>query len=106
MSEVQRLQKTVLLPDWLWVLLFIIVIVCSIFIGSIWFFVGLFVILLAQGVYLFGIARCPACSGKFIFHRGRYLEASMRYRLELECKRCRTIWDTGRIRDDNTFFNS
>jgi hypothetical protein len=105
MSEVQRLQKTVLLPDWLWVLLFIIVIVCSIFIGSIWFFVGLFVVLVAQGVYLFGIARCPVCSGKFGFHRGRQ-GASTRYRLELECKRCRTIWDTGRIRDDNTFSHS
>ena len=31
---------------------------------------------------------------------------STKYRLQFECKECQVLWDTGRIREDDGFFNS
>ncbi len=106
MSEVRPLPKTVLLPDWLWVTLFISAVAGSIFTGSVWFIIRLIVVVVAQGIYLFGIVRSPACFGKLTFHRGGISARSTRYRLQLECKVCHVVWDTGRVRDDDEFFNS
>lgn len=105
MSTVRRLKQKVLLPDWFWIALIIVAIAGEIFFDSIWFVAGLVVLLLAQGIYLFVIARCPDCSGHFAFHRGGISRYTTRYHLELECKKCHAIWDTGRIRDDS-YFNS
>src|SRR5690349_9186094 len=105
MSDVRPLPKSVLLPDWLWVTLFISAVAGSILTRSVWFIGGLIILIVAQGIYLFGIVRCPACFGKLAFHRGAVSARSTRYRLQLECKVCHVIWDTGRIRDDE-FFNS
>ena len=106
MSDVRPLPKTVLLPDWVWVTLIISTVAGSVFTGSVWFVIGLIIVIVAQGIYLFGIVRCPACSRKLAFHRGDVSARSTRYRLQLECKECHVIWDTGRIRDDDEFFNS
>jgi hypothetical protein len=106
MNGARPLQKPVLLPDWLWVVLFVLAIAGSILTQTVWFVAGLAAVILAQGIYLFGLARCPACFGKFSFHRGRLPGPSTRYPLQLECKHCHTVWDTGRIRDDDVFFNS
>jgi hypothetical protein len=86
-------------------MLIVLVVVGSILTGKLWFVVGLIFLVTAQGIYLFGIARCPACSGKFMFHRENLPSPSTRYRLQLECKKCHTVWDTGRIRDDDVFFS-
>src|SRR5437879_6398295 len=102
MSVVRTLQRRVLLPDWLWVILILLTVAGSILTGSIWFLAGLIALVIAQGFYLVGIARCPACSGRFSFHRGNIPGSSTRYRLQLECKQCHIIWDTGRIRDDSS----
>ena len=106
MSEIRPLRKPVLLPDWLWAMLFVSTVAGSILTHSFWFVAGLATIIIAQGIYLFALARCPACSGRFSFHRGHLPGRSTRYRLQLECKRCHVVWDTGRIRDDDVFFNS
>ena len=106
MNDVRPLPRSVLLPDWLWVVLFTATVTGSVLKESVWFLVGLAISAMAQGIYLFGFARCPACSGKFVLHRGEVSGRSTRYRLQLRCKRCRSIWDTGRIRDDDMFFNS
>jgi len=106
MKDIRPLRTPVLLPDWLWVALFVSTVAGSILTKFVWFVAGLTMVIMAQGIYLFGLARCPACSGKFSFHRGPSAGRSTRYRLRLECKHCHTIWDTGRIRDDDVFFNS
>jgi hypothetical protein len=106
MSEVRSLPKPVPLPDWLWDVLFVSAVAGSVWSQSVWFVAGLAVIVVAQGVYLFGLVRCPTCSGKLSFHRGNISGRSTRYRLQLECKHCHVVWDTGRIRDDDVFFNS
>jgi hypothetical protein len=106
MNDVRPLTKQVLLPDWLWVVLFVLTVAGSILTRSIWFAIGLAIVVMAQGIYLFGLARCPACSGRFLFHRGGLRGRTSRYRLQLECKHCHMVWDTGRIRDDDVFFNS
>src|ERR1041384_5735424 len=101
MSSVRPLRKAVILPDWLWHCLFISAVVGSAITGSVWFVIGLVILILAQGFYLFGLARCPICSGRFTAHRGRFLNSfTEMYRLHLECKQCHAIWDTGRIRDE------
>src|SRR5258708_4873072 len=102
MKQVRPLQKAVLLPDWLWHCLLISTVLGSIFTNSVWFVVGLVVLILAQGFYLFGIARCPACSGKFAPHHAYLGSFTEMYRLQVECKRCHMIWDTGRTRDDSS----
>jgi hypothetical protein len=106
MSDVRPLPKSVLMPDWFWVVLVVSAVAGSIFTQSVWFVIGLISIVVAQGIYLFGIARCPVCSRKFSFHRGDVPGHSTKYLLQLECKQCHIIWDTGRIRDDDEFFNS
>ena len=106
MNPVRPLRKIVFLPDWLWNCLFVLVVAGSIVTESIWFFISLIIVVLAQGIYLFVFARCPTCRGKFTFHRGELSRSSTKYRLQLKCRRCHMIWDTGRIRDDDVFFNS
>lgn len=106
MNDARSLPKPALLPDWFWGVVCVTTVVGSLLTHSAWFLARLAIIIMAQGVYLFGIARCPACSGKFSFHREDLPGRSTKYRLQLECKHCHVIWDTGRIRDDNVFFNS
>jgi hypothetical protein len=106
MNDVRPPRKPVLLPDWLWVVLLVSAVAGSILTESLWFNAGLVAVIMGQGIYLFGLARCPACSGKLSFHRGARIGRSSRYRLQLECKRCHTVWDTGRLRDDDVFFSS
>jgi hypothetical protein len=100
MSFVRPLRKTVLLPDWFWVTFIMVAIGGEILFDSIWFVAALVLALVAQGVYVFAIARCPVCSGHLAFHRSDTYISPTKYRLQLECKKCHAIWDTGRIRDD------
>jgi hypothetical protein len=105
MSIVRPFPRRVLLPDWVVVSLIIAVVVGEILTDSVWFIVGLVLLLLVQGIDLFVIVSCPDCSGRLQFCRVNVPGGKTRYTLQLRCKKCRNIWDTGRVRDDS-YFNS
>lgn len=106
MSNVQPLKRAVLLPDWGLIVLFVTAVVGSVVTQTVWFIVGLVIVLLVQGFYVCLLARCPNCGGHgFLFRGGETAGADRPFRLHLECRQCHTRFDTGRTRK-NELFNS
>lgn len=105
MTQTRPMPRRVLLPDWVWAVAFVSTLVGSGLTDTLWFILGLIILLLIQGIYVFQIVRCPACRGRLTFHQA-FVPRSTRYRFQLACSRCQVIWDTGKIRDDDVFFNS
>ncbi len=99
MSDVRPLNRAVFVPDWVFIVLFVTTLIGSIVTQTVWFLVGLVVAILVQGFYVCLIARCPNCGARgFLLRGGETTGYDRPYRLHLECRRCRTLFDTGRIR--------
>ena len=101
MTATRPMPRRVFLPDWVWYVAVASVFVGSWFVEIPWFFIGVFVLALIQGIYVFHIVRCPTCRGRLFFHQD-FIPYTTRYRFQLFCPRCRIIWDTGKISDDNS----
>lgn len=95
------MPRRVFLPDWVWVALIVSTILGSWLADTVWFIFGLVVLLLIQGIYVFHFVRCPTCRERLVFISG-----TTRYRVQLTCPRCQNLWDTGKVREDDEFFNS
>ncbi len=95
------MPRRVFLPDWVWTVTFVSTIAGSIVTDTPWFFVGLVILLFAQGIYVFHVVRCPTCSGRLRFHQA-FIPHTTRYRFQLACPHCQVVWDTGKISDDHT----
>ena len=91
----------VFLPDWFWVIVLVATVVGTCWTDSPWFFAGLFILLMAQGIYVFHVVRCPTCGGGLKFHR-EDIPYTTRYRFQLACPHCQVVWGTGKISDDRT----
>lgn len=99
MKQTRPLPRRVFLPDWLWSVVLLSVMLASVFLGSPWFIVGLITLLIVQGIYVYFV-RCPNCRGRLAFHKG-FIPNTRRYRFQLACSKCEIIWDTGKISDDS-----
>ena len=99
MKQTRPLPRRVFLPDWLWSVVLLSVMLASVFLGSPWFIVGLITLLIVQGIYVYFV-RCPNCRGRLAFHKG-FIPNTRRYRFQLACPKCQIIWDTGKISDDS-----
>ena len=93
--------RRIFLPDWVWYVLIASVILGSWLTDNLWFILGLVILLIIQGVYVFHFVRCPVCGGRVTFHQC-FIPNTTRYRFQLACARCQIIWDTGKISDDST----
>ena len=83
----------------MWGVLFVATIVLSEVTDSSWPLFALIALVLGQGIYAFGIVRCPACQGRLSFDR-KDIPGTSRYRVRLACRKCDVIWDTGRVSND------
>ena len=101
MTKTRPLPRRVFLPGWLWSVILLSVVLASMFLGSLWFLVGLIALLIVQGIYVFHFVRCPSCGGRLAFHQA-FIPHTPRYRFQLACSACQIIWDTGKISDDSS----
>ena len=97
----RSLPRRIFLPDWVWAFAFVSTIAGSIVTDTPWFFVGLAVLAIGQGMHVFHVVRCPVCRGRLAFHNAPTGHAT-RYRFQLACPRCLVRWDSGKISDDHT----
>lgn len=101
MTPTRPLPRRVFLPDWVWAVAFVSTIAGSILTSTPWFFVGLVILAVVQGIYVLHIVRCPTCSGRLTFQQA-FIPHTTRYRFQLACPHCQVVWDTGKISDDHT----
>ena len=105
MAQTRQMPRRVFIPDWAWTVIFLSVILGTVFTGSLWFFVALAALLIAQGIYVFHVVRCPDCGGRLSFHQA-FIPHTTRYRFQLACSACQIVWDTGKISDDSSDIGS
>ena len=99
------MPRRVFLPDWVWAVAFVSVIVASLLTDTLWFLLALVCLLVIQGIYVFHIVRCPTCRGRLTFHQA-FIPRTTRYRFQLACAHCQVVWDTGKISDDSSYIGS
>jgi hypothetical protein len=101
MRPTRPFPRRVFLPDWIWQVAFLATIAGSFVFSTPWFVVGLFLLAMVQGIYVFHGVCCPTCRGRLKFHQAP-IPYTTRYRFQLACPHCQVVWDTGKISDDRT----
>ena len=95
------MPRRVFLPNWVWYVVLVSVILEGCLTDTFWFLLSLVIMLIIQGVYVFHLVRCPTCNGRLTFHQA-FIPNTTRYRFQLACGRCQVVWDTGKISDHST----
>ena len=90
------MPRKIFLPDWFWWVALAGGIVVLCLTGSLWFLVGLAVLLLVQGIYVFHFVRCPGCHARLTYHQD-CIPGTRSYHFQLTCKDCHVHWDTGKV---------
>jgi len=69
MTQTRPFPRRVFLPDWVWSVAFVATLAGSFFTSAPWFFIGLVLLAVVQGIYVFHVVRCPTCNGGLTFHQ-------------------------------------